>query len=294
MLRFLNLIFRRWREHKKAVPDISGGEVASLLARTAAGDRPFMAGRGGWMESYGAGLWLSGASLDKTLLGKLHQHAGIFPATAQQLQEFSGVYLEALASADLLGLMQSPYEGWLLNKARTRARLCRLGALEPYFAADPWSAALLGKRVLVVHPFSESILSQYREHRPRLFADPRVLPEFELSIVKAPQTMCGATEGFCSWNEALDDLQQRVSSKYFDVALVGCGAYGLPLAAFIKNSLRKPVVHLGGATQLLFGVSGGRWRNHPDFSKLMNEWWQSPVESERPKGWEKIEEGCYW
>lgn len=41
----------------------------------------------------------------------------------------------------------------------------------------------------------------------------------------------------------------------FDTAIIGCGAYGMPLAAQIKNAGRQ-AIHLGGAVQLLFGIKG--------------------------------------
>ncbi len=290
----MNSLIRRWRESRKAAVDTTGKEAGLLISRAITDEIPFMAGRGGWMESYAAGTWCSGYEADMPFLQKLHRHAGVFPATPGQLGAFSRSYLEALSSADLLGVMQSPFEGWLLAKSRVRARRSRLRALEPYLSSDPWSAALRGKSVLVIHPFVVSIESQYRENRNRLFADASVLPEFELQTLQAPQTMCGATCGYLSWNEALDDTQEQVSRRQFDVAIVGCGAYGLPLAAFIKNTLKKPVVHFGGATQLLFGISGERWRNRPEHAALMNAFWRPPGEDERPAGWQQIEGGCYW
>ena len=52
--------------------------------------------------------------------------------------------------------------------------------------------------------------------------------------------------------------------------------------------LGKQAVHLGGATQLLFGIKGKRW------GEIGNEHWVSPLAEERPQGFEKIEGGCYW
>ena len=47
---------------------------------------------------------------------------------------------------------------------------------------------------------------------------------------------------------------------------------------------------MGGATQLLFGIKGKRW----DDMGIYNGYWVRPDETERPKGLEKVEEGCYW
>ena len=65
------------------------------------------------------------------------------------------------------------------------------------------------------------------------------------------------------------------------------------LAARIKEAGRQ-AVHMGGATQLLFGIKGKRWDVHPVISGLYNDYWVRPDESERPKGAESVEDGCYW
>ena len=38
-----------------------------------------------------------------------------------------------------------------------------------------------------------------------------------------------------SWFDALDKMYKDIRELDFDVAIVGCGAYGLPLAAKIKS-----------------------------------------------------------
>jgi hypothetical protein len=287
-------ILAYFRQRGRTKPALAREEVSVLIAESVQAEKPFLAGRGGWMESYVVGTYLTNGAADHNLLRKLHLHAGVFPPSPEQIDRFADAYLRALASADVLGIMQSPFEAWLLRHAGCHARLCALASLEPYFSESPWSSTLAGRRVLVVHPFADSISSQYREHRTQLFANPRVLPEFEMIAVKAPQTMCGQSDGFSCWDEALQALHEEVATKTFDVAIVGCGSYGLPLAAYIKSSLERPVVQLGGSTQILFGISGARWRQRPEFLALMNEHWRPPGENERPPGWREIEGGCYW
>jgi hypothetical protein len=150
--------------------------------------------------------------------------------------------------------------------------------------------------VLVVHPFAYSINMQYSKRR-KLFSDPDFLPQFELCVVQAPQTVndgrgLGST-GFSSWFEALESLKFRVGQADFDVAIVGAGAYGFPLASFVK-SLGKVAIHLGGATQLLFGIWGNRWNSDVDMQSLRNRNWVRPSASETPVNSEDIEGAAYW
>ena len=59
--------------------------------------------------------------------------------------------------------------------------------------------ALKGKRVLVIHPFDDTIQKQYLR-RETLFDDPNILPEFELHTIKAVQTIVGTKdERFETW-----------------------------------------------------------------------------------------------
>lgn len=100
---------------------------------------------------------------------------------------------------------------------------------------------------------------------------------------------------FQNWFEALDFMTQEISKIDFDIALIGCGAYGFPLASNIKN-MGKIAIHCGGATQLFFGIKGKRWEiEQPDVGKkLFNDYWVRPSKEETISDSEKIENGCYW
>jgi len=222
-----------------------------------------------------------------------HQYSGIFPVTSELLSQFGAVYEASIAEVDLLGFWQTTFQARLLAERYADMPLAPLPALEPYLHDSPWSAALEGRRVLVVHPFADSIARQYATERPRLFADPRVLPQFELEVLTPPQTLAPMTDGHGSWLEALDKLTERVLQRSFDVALLGCGAYGLPLAAAIKRSGRQ-AIHLGGALQVLFGIRGRRWEQIPKIAALMNDHWIRPSEAETPVSAVRVDQGCYW
>jgi len=122
-----------------------------------------------------------------------------------------------------------------------------------------------------------------------------VLPEFELKTIRAVQTISNNKSQFETWFDALNYMKDQIASESFDVAIIGCGAYGLPLAAFVKR-IGKKAIHLGGATQLLFGIKGKRWEsNYLDYkTRIMNDYWVKPLSVEVPNDFEKVEEGCYW
>ena len=152
---------------------------------------------------------------------------------------------------------------------------------------------LRGRRVLVVHPFSESIREQYEVNRERLFDDPDVLPPFELHVVKAVQSIAGEPTEYESWSDALQSMKQAMDATTYDVCIVGAGAYGLSLAAHAKDS-GKQGIHLAGATQILFGIKGRRWEQIEPISKLFNDSWVRPRPSEVPRNSKAVEGGCYW
>jgi hypothetical protein len=206
--------------------------------------------------------------------------SGVFPTSNDDLTKFSRRMLDDLALVDVLGTWL-PEEGELAPQLRS-AEIIRLADIEPYYHADPWSSALAGRTVLVVHPFERSIREQYQK-RHLLFSDPRVLPDFTLKTLKAVQSSRGHESDFGSWFEALDWMCARIADTAFDVAMIGAGAYGLPLAAFVKRLGRK-AVHIGGATQILFGIRGRRWDEWPFFQKLYNEHWTRPLPEETATG----------
>lgn len=253
----------------------------------------FLASRLGFTEALCLAAAESGTMAAEEIRARLWRYSGVFPEDVGEFERFQQAYCSAIGEVDMLGVIRAKGERQLHAKYARNPLLCDLGALEPYFCAKPWSRALAGRRVLVVHPFAESIRSQYAECREVLFADGDVLPEFDLLTVKPPQTIAGNTDGFGSWSGALENLQERVGNENYDVAILGCGAYGLPLGAWIKAH-GKPCIHLGGATQILFGIIGARWKEQPAFRALVNKAWQPPRESERPPGFDRVEKGCYW
>jgi hypothetical protein len=221
----------------------------------------------------------------------LRNNAGIFDANDGVLTRFGQLMLVDAKEVDVLGCWQ-PQEALLLPWLQKAVKV-RLEDLEPYYHAAPWSAALAGKKVLVVHPFAESIRHQYQQ-RQLLFANAAVLPGFELLTLQAVQSIAASGVAFHSWFDALEHMKAQIDALKFDIAIIGCGAYGFPLAAHVKRR-GKQAIHLGGATQVLFGIKGRRWESMPFFSEhIINKHWVRPMAAETPQAAHSIEGGCYW
>jgi hypothetical protein len=256
--------------------------------------QPFAAARIGHTEGRIVGEWKFNNSRYGRLTRKeAHQYSGIFPVQPELLDRFAKIYADAIASIDLLGFWQTAFQAQLISALPCPPRLTPLSALEPYLQLRPWSSALAGKRVLVVHPFAATIERQYRENRQCLFQDPCVLPAFDLITLAPPQTLAPATAGFPDWQAAYEHLLAEIGAHHFDCALIGCGGYGLPLAAAAK-AMGKQAIHLGGALQLLFGIRGRRWDADPHFSRLFNDAWVRASDRETPLAAQAVDGGCYW
>jgi hypothetical protein len=241
--------------------------------------------------------------------------AGFFKANQESLDRFSELMLSCMPKVDVLGSWMScgtkrelgnilNYETYVKNYLQ-KALFVDLGDLSG-FHEKPWTRALENKNVLVIHPFEDSIKKQYQK-RELLFKNKQMLPDFNLLTMKAVQSIAGTEVPFGDWFEALDYMKEEIAKIDFDIAIIGCGAYGFPLAAHVKD-LGKKAVHLGGATQLLFGIRGGRWDAYAEierkngesngfWSNLINEHWVYPSENETPKRVDLVdivERGSYW
>jgi hypothetical protein len=231
---------------------------------------------------------------EKGVIDNLYNVAGFFPTDNLSLYKFCELMLDDMRELDLLGswLAHEKYYDQYLDDVKK----VNLELLNPYFTCKPWTNALAGKRVLVVHPFVDTIKNQYKR-RTLLFTND-ILPEFELLTLKAVQSYAGNSTEYNTWFDALDYMKFEIDKINFDICLIGCGAYGFSIAAHVKRNGKK-AIHLGGSLQLLFGIKGKRWESSSynsiyDYSKLINDFWVRPSDNERPSGANKVEGACYW
>ena len=270
------------------------GNIA--LQKVLHGRHAFMAARGGATEMRCLAEHLRGqAHFSDAIRHDISMLSGVFSNDDASLHRFCELYHNAMLQADFLAVWDVGAERRVAGELRRagHTRFLRMRSLEPYYFAQPWSAALHGKKVLVVHPFAQSIQSQY-ERREQLFPGKDVLPEFaKLTVIPAVQGIAGEKPPFENWFAALEHMEREMLSTDFDVALIGAGAYGLPLAAYCR-SIGKQAIQTSGATQILFGIKGRRWDDHPIIGKLYNDAWVRPAQNETPAARDVVEGGSYW
>lgn len=220
--------------------------------------------------------------------------SGFFPCEYEAINKFSGLYKACMKQVDVFGTLKYPLDDFFVRKyLPDSSRTTILDHIDSVGKPNPWTSCLEGKKVLIVHPFAETIEMQYKK-RELIFPGKNILPKFHLITYKAIQTSAGERdERFSTWFDALDYMTGEIAQIDFDIAILGCGAYGLPLAVRIKEQGRQ-AVQIGGSLQILFGIKGSRWDNEPEVSKLYNDAWVYPKKSETPQTASSVENGCYW
>lgn len=219
---------------------------------------------------------------------KIAVKSGFFPNDDENIKRFSKLLLDDLQQIDLLGTWMKHekfIKGYIVQAKKIKA-----SDMEPFFHSRPWTGLLANKTVLVIHPFEKTIQCQYKK-REELFSNKDILPQFKLKTIRAVQSRENNTVGFSSWWKALEYLQRKIDEIDFDIAILGCGSYSLPLAAYIKRKGKK-AIHLGGATQLLFGIKGSRWEEREKYRRLFNSSWVKPLADDIPANITKTD--SYW
>jgi hypothetical protein len=242
-------------------------------------------------------------AFERALVTKVSRTAGIFPLDPEFYRRFGELYAEQVRRLDCIGV----------DVTRLRATLEVLffhgieGEVIDYLDQEPdrstpndqarcWLPHLRGRRVLLVSSFAE--LLRRRATRATFEAvwaktgKPWFHPA-DVGAVEFPYGFAPATQArFPTALDLLDDITARIAEREFDVAIIGAGGLGIPIASFVKG-LGRVGISLGGAIQPLFGVSGRRWNEREDWRRdYFNDAWIDMPPEYRPDPAETFEN--YW
>lgn len=225
---------------------------------------------------------------------RLANNAGFFPVKKEEFKRWNTEMRESVANLDFICLWQrdpftAEYEQRLVEILAPKAKRIPMSDL-----GKNMLPLLAPYRLLVISPFVKTMQKQLpylmnihgndkleKKSWDQLASKIRFLRcPFQWHLEKSP---------FPSWETGLEILFQEAKKETFEIALIGAGAWSIPLAAKIKN-IGRTAIHTGGETQLFFGIKGKRW----DDKNIYNSYWVKCTNQESPLGYNKIDGGCYW
>lgn len=230
---------------------------------------------------------------------QLWTHAGIFPPEVATYKSTSSILIDAYSKADIIGVrFQEPYywrlETFLNLIVSPNAKLVDISSVFPCEDLNFWHASLKERKILVVHPFNTSIEKQISFFRENSSSN-SFWNKTDFNILQAVQSISADKSSFqfSNWDHALESMKEKMEKIDFEIALIGCGAYGAALASHAKT-LGKVALHIGGALQLFFKISGTRWVDNKSIVPISANGWIRPSADETPSQYLKHEGGAYW
>jgi len=299
-LKFPAQVIRVWNNRLTACKQAGAVEINSTEHSTNAKQNPFVWGKIGTTEllalEYDDRLIrtpVPGISHWKRAAQRLFVDSGVFPVERASFGRFCNIYREALRSLNgVLAWQSDPflqnYEERLIQESCPQAARLNWHDLGYGIYEE-----MMNLRWLVVSPFVKTMAKQAQKFH-KIHAKPH-LADFAKSLgsaccfLECPQLASLQQPIDLHWEAGLARLTKSALAQNFDLALVGAGAWSLPLLSNLKKA-GKSGIHLGGEMQLLFGIKGRRW----DHQGFYNEHWVRPSKEETPLICKNKENGCYW
>ena len=231
---------------------------------------------------------------------------GIFPTDPAFLKKFADEFVDHLCNLDIIGLFEGPREKEIIDGLRLRGKLIPYRLTEPdqSFPDNPTQCYLplfQNKKILLVSPFAKLLKERANANTfEKVWSSTgkKWFGPADISTVEFPYSYFTETDTHRQFGNVLNLFKaicDKIGNEEFDVALIGAGALGIPIASYVKNMGRMGI-SLGGHLQVIFGVAGERWKRDPYYrEKLINgSWIDMPVEY-RPNNKELVSDtGAYW
>lgn len=274
---------------------IDGNNFISHYLKT---NTPLAAGKIGITEMnllFCAHMMKSGHPLMTHLKHEAENIAGFYPYTVETTLRFSERLLSMLSDVDLIPIWNRvipSFERYVLETFAPTSHKTALEQLEPYFSDKPWTDHLKDKTVLVFSPFADSISENY-PNLSRIW-NSKITNNFNLKVYNYPFSLpISSNSEYADSEEVYQKYLNILRNESFDVGIFGTGYTSL-LYTIEAKRLGKTGIHLGGSTQILFGIKGQRWKDISRFNEAFNNYWTEPKPHEKPPGHKLVEGGCYW
>lgn len=243
-------------------------------------------------------------------LANLRFHAlrqsGIFPADSSFLLEFHEFYLGWLRTLDCIGAFGHPIEAKLFRGLGLTQPLVEFRNQEPDRSIPAneencFLPALRDKKLLLVNCFAELLRSRATKDTFEDVWKKTGKPWFYPKSVQSLTVPYGfdrrTHQQFTNSISLFHSLGASLEQMDFDVALIGAGGLGVPLAGKVK-SLGKVGISMGGVLQVVFGVVGKRWLGRKNWSEkyITADWTEVPDQYQPDETNEdKLpDSGAYW
>ena len=264
---------------------------------------PFIISRLGiGAETYLSYSYDNKLKLNFNYLKMLSNNAGIYNIN-KTLITYLEQYIECIKNSSALAVFIDAIiteQTYFINKFNIYT--IHYQVIEPFYCCleniKPWTHYLINKKVLIISPFITSIQKQldngfqiFKDNNKKIFLDNQ-----QFVFYKSFQTSVG-NHIHKDWLETFTIMCNDIKNLDFDIALLGCGGYGLPLCNYIKTHMNKSAIYIGGGLQLLFGVMGGRWENNQMWKQIIQKndtKFIKPSGDEIINNYRNIEGGCYW
>jgi hypothetical protein len=231
--------------------------------------------------------------------------AGLFPATPGFLRRFAEAFAADVRALDAIGLF--PHEEPLASQFELLASHGARGQVMDFLDQEPdrshpadesrcYLPHLRGRRLLLVSGFGDLLGRRANRETFEAVWSKTGKPWFHPARVEALEIPLGwSATTQASYTTSLDllgEIMGRLAELDFDVALIGGGGLGIPLAAAVKRQGRA-AISLGGHIQVLFGVKGERWNGSAWWrERYFNDAWIDLPDRYRPEPGRTYEN--YW
>ena len=227
-----------------------------LLDTAVRSRRPAILGRGSCgAEDCLAKASFYGHSLVNTghvsLCGDIHGMSGIYPDNLEGRRQFVAIWSAAIKALDegdaLLMMACNAAHKWLLEWAPhvrvfsdSKTGWDNIGfvavqaARSPQLCEAAWTRVFAERTVMVIHPFVNTLSCQL-QRQGRVHACRHILP-MSATFKLVPMTVALGLTPHGSFNETLHATFDQIDAAgAFDIAVIGAGAYSMPIAQYVPT-----------------------------------------------------------